>query len=262
MLGSIPESVRQVSMARIPMRGEPTDDVPLETELFAGDLVEVYLDVGNGWLHVRACRDGYEGYVRNKGISSTVSRITHRIAVPHSIALAKPVVQTPNGIDLWMNCGVMSTGQTEGIFLHVLNFGWIPQHHLVSIGSHEDDPVSVALQFSGVPYLWGGSTFAGIDCSALSQQAFLACGIKIPRNASQQEVWEGDCHNQVFEISRGELSRNDLVFWKGHVGMMLNNSDMVSASDYGDVKIERLSHVCEDRRGPPTSCRRIVSGAE
>jgi hypothetical protein len=257
-----PGVLRQVSMARIAMRGKPTDEASLETELLAGDLVEVYSETGSGWSIVRSCRDGYEGYVRKKGISPEISHQTHRIAVPRTIALARPVVQAPNGIDLWMNCRVSCTGRTEGIFVETHKYGWIPKHHLVPIGVLEDEPVSVALQFLSTPYVWGGSTSAGIDCSALIQQVFLACGVSMPRNTSQQEVWQGTHDHQIQEIGRGELSRNDLVFWKGHVAIMLDNCDIVSATDYRDVSIERLSQVCEERRGAPTAYRRIMRGAE
>jgi hypothetical protein len=257
-----PRVLRQVSMSHLAVRGEPSDEVSLETELLAGDLVEVYSETGSGWSSVRSCRDGYQGYVRNKGISREISHQTHRIAAPRTIALAKPVVQTPNGIDLWMNCRVTCTGRTEGIFVEVHKYGWVPKHHLVPIGMLEDEPVSVALQFLGTPYVWGGSKSAGIDCSGLIQQAFLACGVSMPRNASEQEVWQGIHDQQIQEIGRGELSRNDLVFWRGHVAIMLDNSDMVSATDYRDVSIEKLSQVCEERRGPPTAYRRIMRGAE
>jgi cell wall-associated NlpC family hydrolase len=248
--------IYKVDVARAPLRSGPSDNKYLETELLAGDSLLLLARKGD-WAHIRAERDAYEGFVRSSLISSQFLEPTHRVSALHTVALNKPNLHSSSGIELWMN-SQLTIVSSKGKFVEAKGFGWIPAHHLALLGEYENDPAAVALRFVGVPYRLGGSTSACLDCSALSQMAFLACGIRIPRNSGQQRVWQNG--PVTYDLNPNEIRRGDLVFWSRHVGIMISGTEMVHANaDTMDVSAEELSFVCnERRRGVPLAYRRFL----
>jgi len=103
-------------------------------------------------------------------------------------------------------------------------YGFIPSSHLVQLDHSQRDWVSAAETFLGVPYLWGGRTHSGLDCSALVQLAAQSAQLKLPRNTSQQQL-EGAAVQHTEQLQRG-----DLVFWKGHVGVMQAATQLLHAN--------------------------------
>src|SRR5690606_1215396 len=134
--------------------------------------------------------------------------------------------------------------------------GYLPAQHLAPIGSVEADFVAVAERFLNVPYLWGGKTSLGIDCSGLVQVARTACGIRFPRDSGMQEAALGE------PVALSEMRRGDLVFWKGHVAIARDRDTLLHAnafhmmvtSEPAAAAIARI--VVSD--GPVTSIRRIA----
>ena len=124
--------------------------------------------------------------------------------------------------------GSLITVLREESSFAVTREGWyLPRQHIGAIGSHVGDFVSVAEQFVGTPYLWGGKTSFGIDCSGLVQIALNASGIGCPRDGDLQEVGLGRTLEQA-EAKR--LKRGDLIFWKGHVAIVRDASTIVHAN--------------------------------
>ena len=122
-----------------------------------------------------------------------------------------------------------------GVFLRAVGAGWIPARHLSPIGQARADPAAVAETFLGAPYLWGGRTSLGLDCSGLIQQAFYACGRACPRDSDQQAQLGAPAPSEA-------LARGDLVFWRGHVAMMLDKARLLHATAHHmAVAIEPLA---------------------
>jgi cell wall-associated NlpC family hydrolase len=109
----------------------------------------------------------------------------------------------------------------------VTDIGYVPAGHLAPLAQHESDFVAVAERFLGTPYLWGGKTSSGLDCSALVQVALNACGIAAPRDTDMQERALG-----ALVTSLSTLERGDLVFWKGHVAIVRDGSTFVHANGF------------------------------
>ena len=128
---------------------------------------------------------------------------------------------------------------------------WVVREHLTSLGTWARDPAAVAERFLGVPYLWGGRDSLGLDCSGLVQQAFYAVGRACPRDTDQQLA----AFAQPAE--RAALQRGDLVFWKGHVGMMLDAQRLIHANAHHmavaiepvETALERISRAGVEFRG-------------
>ena len=133
--------------------------------------------------------------------------------------------------------------------------GWTTAEHLAPIGAFEDDHAAVAERFLGAPYLWGGRESIGLDCSGLVQQALFACGRACPRDADQQE--------QMGEpISRADVVRGDLVFWKGHVAMGMGEGRIVHANGHHMATVVEpldgaIARIKASGSGEPTSFRRL-----
>jgi len=139
-----------------------------------------------------------------------------------------------------------------GDFLLIAPDSWVYRRHVAMLDEVQTDFVAVAEAFFGVPYVWGGKTFAGLDCSGLIQTALTACGIRSPRDTDMME--------QYFPDSGPELERGDLVFWKGHVGVMLDEAQLLHANAFHMmVAIEPLAEAAvriEKIAGPVTSVKR------
>ena len=130
-----------------------------------------------------------------------------------------------------------------------------PRGHLAPIGAGFVEPTATAERFLGTPYLWGGRDSVGIDCSGLVQQALYAGGLACPRDS--------DLQARLGDPAKPEtLARGDLVFWRGHVGMMLDEARLIHANAWHmAVAIEPLAEALERiaRRGggDPTAFRRV-----
>ena len=184
----------------------------------------------------QARRDGYVGWLAAEALSSETPEPTHRVIALRTFAFADPSIKSAPFGPLSLNAMVTIT-QTIGGLSQALDAGWIPTAHLAPIGEAFAEPASTAERFLGTPYLWGGRDSVGLDCSGLVQQAFWSAGMACPRDADQQS-------HLGLAVAPEALERGDLVFWSGHVGMMLDASRLIHANAHHmAVAIEPLTVV-------------------
>jgi hypothetical protein len=178
----------------------------------------------DGRVWGRARRDGYVGFVDADALGPDEGLPTHRVSALRTIGFASASIKSPVVGHLSLNALATVTDQ-EGSLARVADFGWVPAQHLAPVGSFASDPAAVAELFAGAPYLWGGRDSIGLDCSGLIQQTLYACGLACPRDSDQQAALGR-------EIPETRLRRGDLVFWRGHVGMMLDGERLIHANGY------------------------------
>jgi cell wall-associated NlpC family hydrolase len=218
---------RQVSAPSLPLRREPRFDALLETEALLGEVVTLY-DEREGWAWVQLARDGYVGYMPSGGLTPALSAPTHRISALRSYVFPEPDGKTPPLALLSLNALVTVT-KPEGKFLALAGGGYVFAGHAAPVGTFARDFVAVAEAFLGTPYLWGGRTSVGLDCSGLVQLALEAAGFVAPRDADMQGVELG---RAIDWPKRASLRRGDLVFWEGHVGIMTSAKDLLHANAF------------------------------
>jgi cell wall-associated NlpC family hydrolase len=224
---------RQIEAPALPLRREPRFDATLDTEALFGETLTQF-DESEGWAWVQLARDGYVGYMPSEGLAVAVTAPTHKISALRTYVYPSPDFKTPPLTLLSLNAFVAVAGQ-EGRFLALKGGGFIIAAHVRTLAEHARDFVDVALSFSGTPYLWGGRTSLGVDCSGLVQLAREAAGLPCPRDADMQAKEVG----HPLELQGGApLARGDLVFWDGHVGIMTSAQDLVHASAYHMVVVE------------------------
>jgi cell wall-associated NlpC family hydrolase len=216
---------RQVAAPALPLRREPRFDATLDTEALRGEIVTVY-DESEGWAWVQLSRDGYVGYVPGEGLTRALVASTHRISALRTYVYPEPDGKTPPLALLSLNAGI-ATPRKVGKFLALEGGGFVVASHAAPIGTAEPDFVAVAEAFVGTPYLWGGRTSIGTDCSGLVQLALEAAGHASPRDADMQAQELG----RVID-PKGALRRGDLVFWEGHVGIMTSGKDFLHANAF------------------------------
>jgi cell wall-associated NlpC family hydrolase len=136
---------------------------------------------------------------------------------------------------------------------------YVPAAHLAPVGEYETDFVAVAERFLGTPYLWGGKTALGLDCSGLVQVALTACGVACPRDSDMQEEVLGT----AVAADLSALRRGDLIFWKGHVAIVRGPDSLLHANAHHmAVAIEPVAQAVVRIRNAGseiTSIRRIAS---
>ncbi len=204
------------------IRKAPAPDAPLEDQLIYGEAFDV-LETARGWAWGQARRDGYVGFVPRRRPGAAPDAPTHWVKALRTFGFSKADLKSAPVMALSMNSLVRTTGETNG-FLDCGEAGFIPVGHLAPAGEFESDPASVAERFVGAPYLWGGRDSLGLDCSGLVQQAFYACGRACPRDTDQQL----DAFTRPADPA--SLERGDLVFWRGHMAMLLDGARIVHAN--------------------------------
>ncbi|ATC25831.1 peptidoglycan endopeptidase [Caulobacter vibrioides] len=211
----------QVSAPIASLRKAPEPDAEQEDQLVFGELFDVLFEAGD-FAFGQARRDRYVGYVLLEALSAPVLPPDCRIAAPRTYAFAEPDIKSAI-VGLYSLNALVTVEAREGRFVKGARAGWFVDHHLAPIGRFETDHVAVAERFLHAPYQWGGRESLGLDCSALVQQALYACGRACPRDT--------DLQRDFFpEIAEAERRRGDLVFWKGHVAILLDPDTILHAN--------------------------------
>jgi cell wall-associated NlpC family hydrolase len=215
----------------------PAEDAMQLTQMLLGETLLVF-EQSNGWSWVQLDNDNYVGFVRDTALRDAKTISTHKVCVPLTHLYPKADIKTQPVVTVPMNAELCVTG-TQGDFLVLASGRHIYARHASS--SQQTDFISVAEQFLHTPYLWGGKSIMGIDCSGLVQNALHACGIKAPRDSDMQERGLGT------DISSQTLQRGDLIFWKGHVGIMQDGTTLLHANGHHMMVVSEPLQVAIDR---------------
>jgi hypothetical protein len=218
--------VREVRDESAPLRREPVPDAPLETEALKGERVTIYDSDEEGWCWGQLEADGYVGWLPANALAAPGAAATHRVAALRTLAFPGRSIKLPPVAGYSLGCRLAVLGH-EGP-LAVTPSGYVPSSHLAPVDLAEPDFVAVAERFVGVPYLWGGKTSLGIDCSGLVQVALTAAGIVCPRDSDMQERALG----VEIAADAAEFRRGDLVFWKGHVAIVRDGAHLLHANAF------------------------------
>lgn len=207
-----------------PARLIPDRARPRDTEFLFGEPVTIF-DRADGWAWIKSRRDGYVGYVDDDAVSQNVPEPTHRVNAIRSHLYPAPALKRFAQTALPFG-SLVSVVDTTDRWAQIADGQWLYAAHLLPVEAAASDPVSVAMRFLEVPYLWGGRSSEGLDCSALIQFALEACGRPCPRDSDMQETVLG----HSIQIDIASLQAGDLVFWPGHVGMMINETEILHAN--------------------------------
>lgn len=246
---------RQVVQAAAPLRDKPDARESWSTEALYGEQVRVY-DESDGWCWVQLERDGYVGYLRSGALSTQVKPATHRVKALGTFLYPTADVKAAPGMALAMNSSLV-VAEPGAAFAKLADGGFVPARHIAALDRFALDFVLVAESFLGAPYLWGGKTRLGLDCSGLVQVSLQAAGIEAPRDSDMQQAELGGAVE--VQANLDGLERGDLVFWPGHVGIMTSAYLMVHANAHHmSVVIEPLKAVTGRvaRDGPPIAAIR------
>jgi cell wall-associated NlpC family hydrolase len=249
-----PPRIYEVVDPQAPLRHAPSPDATLDTEALKGERVAVFEITEEGWARGRLESDGYDGFLPANALALPGAAPTHKVIALRTLVFPGPSIKLPP-IEALPLGARLAIARSEGSFAITAAGGYLPARHLAPIDVNETDFVAVAERFLGAPYLWGGKTSQGLDCSGLVQIALGACGIPCPRDAIMQEA--------AFALSPAPLDkpqRGDLIFWKSHVAIVRDAATLLHANAYHmAVAIEPIAEAAariRDAGSEITSIRR------
>lgn len=249
----VPAERLQVAARSAALRREPRSDAGLDTEALKGETVKVF-DSDEGWAWGQLERDGYVGYLPMEALSEAITAPTHRVSALRTFVYPAPDLKAPPINWLSFNAAI-AAGDERGRFTGLRDGGFVFSDHLVPEGVRAPDFVTVAERFVGTPYLWGGRTSFGLDCSGLIQLSLEAAGRRCPRDTDMQQAELGKPVDDL-----GPRKRGDLVFWKGHVGVMLDPDRLLHANAHHMLTMIEPLKTARDRiaaHGTVTAVRRL-----
>lgn len=224
----------RVTAALAPMRGAPDEARAYVSEALYGERVEIY-EQKDGWAWGQLAGDGYVGYLRLADLGGEGPVPAHRIAALRSYLYPAADIKTPPRALLSLNSPV-AVEAVEGDFAQVFGGGgFVVAADLMPLGEWERDFVAVAERFLGTPYLWGGRSSLGLDCSALVQMALAAAGVACPRDSDMQAAELGAPRDPA---RLEDVRRGDLLFWRGHVAIACSESELIHANAH-HMRVER-----------------------
>jgi len=216
----------EISDSIAPLRDAPSSDAMLLTQALMGERVTIYDRNGEGFAWGQLNSDGYVGWLPDRALAKPAAAPTHKITALRTFAFPGPSIKLPPVDTLVMGAAV-TVIRDDGVFA-VTRGGWyLPRRHVGAIDRHADDFVAVAERFAGTPYLWGGKSSLGIDCSGLVQVALNAAGTGCPRDSDMQQDGLG---RALDAAESRKLRRGDLMFWNGHVAIVRNADTIVHAN--------------------------------
>jgi len=221
--------IKQIIKSIAELREKPTSTSSLLTECVYGESFKV-LSVKNGWMYGTLITDNYSGWLK-KIVLGTYFQPSHRVVVPNTFLYRYPdeksdvhqclsigsMILTHNTINKW---AIITLQNYSDKF-------YIPTSHILEIDFKKQDWINTSESLLNTPYKWGGRGFAGLDCSALLQLSLQTKGLNVPRNTNDQYNFLLKLHNNKTSMKRGSI-----IFWKGHVGIMIDNENIIHANAF------------------------------
>lgn len=265
--------IMRIATASAPLLQKPSAGSAQDSEALFGEAVRMF-DERDGWAWIQLLRDGYVGYVPTAALApDTGKEPTHRVIAPATLAFAREDIKSTARHTLPLNSliDVLPEPQVAGTLLpdsdklsQLIDGSYIVRKHIAPTTEYRSDFVEVAEAFVGSPYMWGGCTRNGIDCSGLVQMALLAAGSACPRDSDQQREELGMDVTEQVAVSAAKfegLRRGDLMFWAGHVGILIDGERMLHANAYHmATTIERVTEAVariEKSGGKLTAVKRL-----
>jgi cell wall-associated NlpC family hydrolase len=215
-----------VTEAIAPVRRAPAPDAELMTQALKGERVTIYDRNGEGWAWGQLEADGYVGWLPESALAKPAAAATHKVTALWTLAFPGPSIKLPPSHSLPMEARI-TVAREDGPFAITTEGLYLPRQHLGTLDAKAPDFVAVAERFVGTPYLWGGKSSLGIDCSGLVQLSLGAAGITSPRDSDMQQASLG----RLLDLAETQnLRRGDLLFWKGHVAIARDTETIVHAN--------------------------------
>ncbi|CAL74925.1 NLP/P60 family protein [Bradyrhizobium sp. ORS 278] len=221
-----------------PLRQQPHSGAELATQALKGERVMIYDRNGEGWAWGQLAADGYVGWLPEAALAPPAAAPTHRIIALRSFAFPGPSIKLPPAETLVMG-STIAVIREDASFVVTADGQYVPKPHVAPLDAAVPDFVATAEQFIGTPYLWGGKSSLGIDCSGLVQVSLQAAAIACPRDSDMQLAALG---RTLADHESAQLRRGDLMFWKGHVAIVRDADTIVHANAFHmATQIERIS---------------------
>ena len=216
----------EISEALAPLRLGPSSEAELATQALLGERVTIYDRNGEGFAWGQLNADGYVGWLPDRALARPGAKPTHKVTSTSTFAFPGPSIKLPPVETLVMGA-TLTVLRDDGPFA-VTRQGWyLPRSHLADIGEMAADFVAVAERFVGTPYLWGGKSSFGVDCSGLVQISLNAAGTGCPRDSDMQR---DGLFRALDAVQSRRLQRGDLIFWKGHVAIVRDAETLLHAN--------------------------------
>jgi cell wall-associated NlpC family hydrolase len=225
------------------LRHAPSLEAGVDTQALYGENVMLYED-DEGWGWVQLAGDDYVGYISMNALAAGEAKPTHRLKVNRSFVYPGPNMKLPPLAALPLGAKI-AVAASDGDFVRLAEGGFVFAGHIAPLQDMASDFVGLAEQLLGTPYLWGGKSSLGIDCSGLVQLALAAAGIAAPRDTDMQEERLGAAL-RIGDDLKG-LRRGDLVFWKGHVGIMRDATELLHANAHHMLVVSEPLGPARDR---------------
>lgn len=229
-------TLKRVVAPTAPLRRNPAPDAPLDTEALYGEQVTVYESTEEGWAWGQLQLDSYVGWLPSEALGDARGEVTDRVVALRTFVFPGPNIKLLPLMALSFGSRVTVT-RREGEFAVADTGGFIPATHLAPVDFIDPDYVATARRFLGVPYLWGGRSSLGIDCSGLVQLALQSAAYECPRDSDMQAAFGEPV---AFTGDLASLARGDLMCWKGHIGIVSDPGRLLHANAFHMAVAEEL----------------------